>query len=140
MTIQDFKITYQRNENDCGVACYKMILNHFNIKCHYQRAKLDLNHKKNNYSVSMLDLVDAFEKREFDTLPAHGVSIGRLIQLDVKENVLPAIVFMKGRYSIYLSYCVVDDVFWIVDPEIGLLPVPRKKFKFFFDGIVLLIQ
>lgn len=109
----------QRNINDCGLACLRMIMSYYR--------KEDIWKDVHNYpvlesGVSLLEIARIAKKIGFKTLSA------KLTFKDLKTKVKgPCIAFFNKAHFVVI-YGVEEDKIYIGDPAVGLVLLDKKDF------------
>ncbi len=123
---RDFPVCLQREENDCGLACIRMICKYYRKPMPSRAALNSL--KINNNGISLLSMSSFARSLGFLTL---GVRVS--YETLAHKILLPCIVHLKrGHYTVVFN--VNNEVVQAANPESGL--VEYKKSDFIDEWII----
>ncbi|MBL0155352.1 MAG: peptidase domain-containing ABC transporter [Chitinophagaceae bacterium] len=137
-----FPFYRQPDSMDCGPACLKMISAFYgrSFSLQFLREKTQIGKE----GVNLLGISEAAEAVGYRTIPAR-VNVGQLKE----EAGLPAVIHWNQNHFIVL-YKIRKGVFYVADPERGLMKFPEKEFMAHWvssqdeegvpEGIVLLLE
>jgi len=121
-------VVFQQGQRDCGSAALKMIFDHYKIKASLEKiSKLIVD----NNGASMLRMKLLAEERGM------RVSGWKLTPEDLVKIEKPLIAFILRNHYVVVSQASKSGV-TVLDPSIGKLIYPLKKFQKIWQGEVLL--
>ena len=128
-----FYVPQIRND-DCGLACLKMLLVKFHKDSNYQFLKVD--ERKGGYSYHDLIKIAAD-----NSMTLEGIKVVNKMDI-VKANSLPMIVTLvrkdESKHSVIVEKVVLSKV-KIIDPFLGPYWMPLKKFINQWDSTALMV-
>ena len=129
-----FYVPQIRND-DCGLACLKMLLVKFHKDSNYQFLKVD--ERKGGYSYHDLVKIAAENSMSLD-----GIKVANKLEI-AKANNLPIIVTLvdkdKRNHSVIVEKVMFSRV-KIIDPFLGPYWMPLKKFINLWDSTALIVN
>ena len=129
-----FYVPQIRND-DCGVACVKMLLVKFHKDSNYQFLKVD--ERKGGYSYH--DLIKIAAE---NSLSLEGIKVVDKTDI-VKANNLPLIVTLvekdERKHTVVVEKAMFSRV-KVVDPFLGSYWMPLRKFLLLWDGTALMVN
>lgn len=135
-----FKVCFQREQEDCGIACLVMILHFYGAHSDMGTIKSLCGNLKNGISIYRLNLISK-------QLGFHTQAV-RLTVSDLQclqKNLFPFICFWKQNHFIVV-YKITSKYVYVADPALGKVKYRYNEFcKFFFvaenkDGFALLLK
>ncbi len=112
LKIEDsFPIIYQKSINDCGLACWKIVLQYYNAQHLFPCLnKIEIKNKK---GLNLLDMISIANKLN---IKSFWVNISS--QVDLEKIPKPSILILNDKhYCVYYKYT--NHLFYIADPLIG---------------------
>lgn len=115
-----FKIIYQRDSMDCGIACLRMISRYYG--CFLSETQADKLCFATAEGVSLMALKQAAESMGF------AVICGKVSSDRLSLAILPCVLFWNQNHFVVLYNCN-HDFFYIADPSKGKIKLNREDFK-----------
>lgn len=118
-SINNIKFIPQRDLNECGLACIRMIMKYYGMN-NIPRNVID--YKPAESGISLLELSRIAEKIGFKTLSV------RLTFNELRAAVkIPCIAHLKYNHYVVI-YGVNKDLVYIADPAVGLTIFEKRQF------------
>ncbi|MGH1339208.1 MAG: peptidase domain-containing ABC transporter [Aureispira sp.] len=118
-----FKFFRQLDENDCGAACIKMILNHFNKNITYSKIVTDT--LSNKRGTTLGKVAEFLEDKGFNTLIAKLTYSG---ENSISLLPLPFIAYWNQKHFVVV-YKIKKNKIWIADPAHGKIKLTKEQFE-----------
>ena len=123
-------VLIQSNNNNCGPAALKMVLDDFGISSSLDELELII--PLNQQGASMFSLLTAAKTKG---LPLEG---WKLTGGDLYNIRLPALLFVNGNHFV-VADSVRDGTIFLRDPSLGRVRVSLIKFKTMWNGESLIL-
>lgn len=118
-----FKVYFQREEEDCGIACLVMILRFYGIHSDVDTIKVLYGNLKNGISIYALNLI---AKRLGFNTQAVRLTASEFQRIPSRQ--LPLICFWKQNHFIVV-YKITSKFIYVADPALGKLKYCQEEFK-----------